>query len=65
MDTIPYKHIKTIAKRYGYQRLKHFKQRDANRYKATVGSTGARIMVNTKSEEVFLWNPFMKKLVKQ
>lgn len=63
--SMPYKQLKDIALSYGFQRLKKYKQIDAIHYSAHVGATGLRIVINVSSQEVFLWNPFMKKLVKQ
>lgn len=62
---MPYKQLKEIALSHGFQRLKKYKKIDDIHYSAHVGATGLRIVINVSSQEVFLWNPFMKKLVKQ
>ena len=62
---MPKKKISEIAAEYGYQRLRKYRQWDDVHYSAHVGTTGLRIVINVSSQEVFLWNPFMKKLVKQ
>lgn len=60
---MPKKKIREIAKKYGYQRLRSYRQWDDVHFSAEV--SGVVIVINIKSGELYERNPFTKKLVKQ
>lgn len=60
---MPKKRISEVAARYGYFRLRKYRQWDDVHFSAEVN--GIMIVVNILSGELFERNPFTKKLVKQ
>lgn len=59
------KEVRTVAKKYGYERLTCILRMDITRYSAMVGKTGVRILVDIQSENVWQWQPFKKRLALQ
>lgn len=60
---MPKKKIREIAAKYGYHRLRNYRQWDDVHFSANVN--GVVIVVNISSEELFERNPFTQKLVKK
>ena len=60
---MPKKLIREIAKKYGYQRLRNYRQWDDVHFSAEVN--GIVIVVNIESGELYERNPFTKRLVKK
>ena len=60
---MPKKLIREIASKYGYQRLRNYRQWDDVHFSAEVN--GIVIVVNIESGELYERNPFTKKLMKQ
>ena len=60
---MPKKKIREIAAKYGYQRLRNYRQWDDIHFSAEVN--GIVILVNVSSGELYEINPFTKKLMKQ
>ncbi|MDT2595613.1 hypothetical protein [Enterococcus dongliensis] len=60
---MPKKKIREIAAKYGYQRLRNYRQWDNVHFSAEV--SGIVIVVNISSGELFERNPFTKRLVKK
>ena len=60
---MPKKLIREIASKYGYQRLKKYRQWDDVHFSAEVN--GVVIVVNIESGELYERNPFTKRLVKK
>lgn len=58
----PYKKIRAIAKQYGYSTLTKFKKRDTDKYEATTRNTGKRLLINSRTNQVWEWNPMTKTL---
>lgn len=58
---MPKKKIKEIAAKYGYQRLRNYRQWDDIHFSAEVN--GIMIVINIASGELHERNPFTKKLV--
>ena len=56
---MPKKKIRQIAEKYGYYRLKNYRQWDEIHFSAEVN--GIVIVVNISSGELFERNPFTKK----
>ena len=59
------KEVRTVAKKYGYEKLTCITRMDITRYSANIGKTGVRILVDIQSENVWQWQPYKKKLVLQ
>ncbi|WP_407856935.1 hypothetical protein [Enterococcus hailinensis] len=60
---MPKKKIREIASKYGYQRLRNYRQWDDVHFSAEV--SGIVIVVNIESGELYERNPFTKRLVKK
>lgn len=60
---MPKKLIREIASKYGYQRLRNYRQWDDVHFSAEVN--GIVIVVNIESGELYERNPFTKRLVKK
>lgn len=60
---MPKKKIREIAAKYGYQRLRNYRQWDSVHFSAEV--SGVVIVINILSGELYERNPFTRKLVKQ
>ena len=60
---MPKKKIREIAARYGYHRLRNYRQWDSMHFSAEVN--GIVIVVNVSSGELYERNPFTKRLVKK
>lgn len=60
---MPKKLIREIASKYGYQRLRNYRQWDDVHFSAEVN--GVVIVINIATRELYERNPFTKKLMKQ
>ena len=60
---MPKKKIREIASKYGYQRLRNYRQWDDVHFSAEVN--GIVIVINIATRELYERNPFTKKLMKQ
>lgn len=60
---MPKKLIREIASKYGYQRLRKYRQWDNVHFSAEVN--GVVIVINIATRELYERNPFTKKLMKQ
>lgn len=60
---MPKKLIREIAKKYGYHRLRKYRQWDNVHFSAEVN--GIVIVINIESGQLYERNPFTKKLMKQ
>lgn len=60
---MPKKKIREIAKKYGYRRLRNYRQWDSVHFSVEVN--GIVIVVNIESGELYERNPFTKRLVKK
>ena len=60
---MPKKLIREIASKYGYQRLRNYRQWDNMHFSAEVN--GVVIVINIATRELYERNPFTKKLMKQ
>ncbi|MDT2597650.1 hypothetical protein [Enterococcus dongliensis] len=58
---MPKKLIREIASKYGYQRLRNYRQWDSVHFSAEVN--GVVIVINIESGELYERNPFTKRLV--
>ncbi|MDT2676605.1 hypothetical protein P7D92_06395 [Enterococcus dongliensis] len=60
---MPKKKIREIASKYGYQRLRNYRQWDDVHFSAEVN--GIVIVINIATRELYERNPFTRKLMKQ
>ncbi len=60
---MPKKLIREIAAKYGYQRLRNYRQWDSVHFSAEVN--GIVIVINIATRELYERNPFTKRLVKK
>lgn len=60
---MPKKKIREIAAKYGYQRLRNYRQWDDIHFSTEVN--GIIIVINVSSGELYERNPFTKSLVKK
>lgn len=60
---MPKKLIREIASKYGYQRLRNYRQWDDVHFSAEVN--GIVIVINIATRELYERNPFTRKIVKQ
>lgn len=63
MNEIPYKLIRSIAKKNGFDRIHNFTQRDTDIYQAE--HRGKKIIIDVQKQEVYVWNSELGKLIKQ
>ncbi|WP_313631389.1 hypothetical protein [Enterococcus devriesei] len=60
---MPKKLIREIASKYGYQRLRNYRQWDSVHFSAEVN--GIVIVINIATRELYERNPFTRNLIKQ
>lgn len=60
---MPKKLIREIASKYGYQRLRNYRQWDDVHFSAE--ANGIVIVINIATRELYERNPFTRKLMKQ
>ncbi|MHC5248807.1 hypothetical protein [Enterococcus sp. LJL90] len=53
---IPYKHVRAIARRFGYKGLKEFDKHADGQFTATDRHTGKKILIDVSSETVLVWS---------